>query len=72
MKTKHGFSDVPPDCAGLFGEVLCPSAPAANFIEELYNEQIPGGCQASPLLHCPDGTSTRRQMGVLVTKTSLQ
>jgi hypothetical protein len=64
---------VPPDCTGLFGDVVCPSAPAVGFIEELYNEQITGGCQASPLLYCPDGTSTRGQMAVFITKTfSLQ
>ena len=64
---------MPPDCTGLFGDVVCPSAPAVGFIEELYNEQITGGCQASPLLYCPDGTSTRGQMAVFITKTfSLQ
>jgi hypothetical protein len=69
LKTKYGSSYVPPDCTGLFGDVLCPSAPAVNFIEELYNQQVTGGCQASPLLYCPDGTSTRGQMAVFVVKT---
>ena len=69
LKTKYGSSYVPPACAGLFGDVPCPSAPAVNFIEQLYNEQITGGCQASPLLYCPDGTSTRGQMAVFIVKT---
>ncbi len=73
LKTKYGSSYVPPDCTGLFGDVACPGAPAVNFIEGLYNEQITGGCQAMPLLYCPDGTSTRGQMAVFITKTfSLQ
>ena len=73
LKTRYGSSYAPPDCTGLFGDVLCPSAPAVNFIEELYNEHVTGGCQASPLLYCPDGTSTRGQMAVFITKTfSLQ
>ncbi len=69
LKTKYGSSYVPPACTGLFGDVLCPSAPAVDFIERLYNEQITGGCQASPLLYCPDGTSTRGQMAVFIVKT---
>ena len=69
LKTKYGAAYVPPDCTGLFGDVLCPTAPAVNFIEELYNQQITGGCQASPLLYCPDGTSTRGQMAVFIVKT---
>ncbi len=73
LKTKYGSSYAPPDCAGLFDDVPCPGAPAVGFIEELYNEAITGGCQASPLLYCPDGTSTRGQMAVFVVKTfSLQ
>jgi hypothetical protein len=69
LKTKHGSSYVPPACAGIFDDVACPGAPAVNFIERLYNETITGGCQASPLLYCPDGTSTRGQMAVFITKT---
>ena len=73
LKTKYGSSYAPPACTGIFGDVLCPSAPAVDFIERLYNEQITGGCQASPLLYCPDGTSTRGQMAVFIVKTfSLQ
>ncbi len=73
LKSKYGSTYVPPTCAGIFGDVACPSAPAVNFIEELYNEQVTGGCQAGPLLYCPDGSSTRGQMAVFITKTfSLQ
>jgi len=68
LKTKYGSSYVPPDCANLFGDVTCPSVPA-NFIEQLYNENITGGCQLMPLLYCPDNTSTRGQMAVFITKT---
>ena len=59
LKTKYGSSYVPPACAGLFGDVVCPGAPAVDFIERLYNENITGGCQSSPLLYCPDGTESR-------------
>ncbi len=68
LKTKYGASYLPPDCAGIFGDVACPGLPA-NFIEELYNENITGGCSAMPLLYCPDNSSTRGQMAVFITKT---
>ena len=73
LKTKYGASYVPPACAGIFGDVTCPTAPAVDFIEELYNENITGGCQAAPLLYCPGNSNTRGQMAVFIMKTfSLQ
>ena len=69
LKTKHGSSYVPPDCVGVFDDVVCPTAPAVNFIEALAAEQITGGCQASPPLYCPDNSSTRGQMAVFIVKT---
>ena len=69
LKTKYGASHVPPPCAGIFGDVTCPTASAVDFIEELYSEEVTGGCQASPLLYCPDGSSTRGQMAVFIVKT---
>jgi hypothetical protein len=73
LKTKYGSSYVPPACAGIFGDVACPGAPAVDFIERLYNESITGGCQVSPLFYCPDASSTRGQMAVFIVKTfSLQ
>ncbi len=69
LKTKYGSNYVPPDCTGVFDDVVCPTAPAVNFIEQLAAEQITGGCQASPPLYCPDGSSTRGQMAVFITKT---
>ncbi len=69
LKTKHGSTYVPPPCAGVFDDVACPGAAAVDFIEQLAAEQITGGCQAMPPLYCPDGTSTRGQMAVFITKT---
>ncbi len=69
LKTKHGSSYVPPACVGVFDDVVCPTAPAVDFIEQLAAEQITGGCQASPPLYCPDSSSTRGQMAVFITKT---
>ena len=53
FKTHYGATYVPPAGVGLFGDVApCPGA-VCDFIEDLYNQQITGGCQASPLLYCP-------------------
>jgi uncharacterized repeat protein (TIGR03803 family) len=68
LKTKEGSGYTPPPPAGIFGDV--PSADSfAPWIEELYNRQITGGCQASPLLYCPSNPNTRGQMAVFLTKT---
>ena len=69
LKTKYGSSYAPPACTGVFDDVPCPGAPAVDFIERLAAEQITGGCSAAPPLYCPDGTSTRGQMAVFITKT---
>jgi hypothetical protein len=69
LKTKHGASYVPPDGVGVFGDVApCPGT-ICNFIEELYNQQVTGGCQTSPLLYCPGGSVVRQQMAVFLVKT---
>ena len=40
----------------------------APWIEELYHRQITAGCNANPLLYCPDRTNTRAQMAVFLVK----
>ena len=70
LKTKYGSTYTPPPGVGLFGDVTpCPS-PVCNFIEELYNETITGGCQTNPtLLYCPSNPNLRQQMAVFLVKT---
>ena len=69
LKTLEGATYVPPAATGtIFGDVPL-GAFAASWIEELYNRDITGGCQASPLLYCPDKPDTRGQMAVFLTKT---
>lgn len=67
LKTEHGPSYTPPACAGVFGDVACPSQ-FADWIERLYAEGVTGGCSASPLLYCPSNAVTRGQMAVFLTK----
>jgi hypothetical protein len=66
LKAEHGSTYTPPDCAGMFADVACPSL-FANWIEQLAAEQITGGCGGGN--YCPLNNSTRGQMAVFVVKT---
>ena len=66
LKGEHGSSYLPPDCAGVFGDVSCPST-FADWIEQLAAEQITGGCGGGN--YCPLSNNTRGQMAVFITKT---
>jgi parallel beta-helix repeat protein len=67
LKTEHGSAYDPPDCEEVFDDVPCDN-PFAEWIEQLYEEQVTGGCSASPLLYCPANPNTRGQMAVFLTK----
>ena len=67
LKSEHGSGYTPPDCAGLFPDVPCPST-YANWIEQLASEGITAGCGNGD--YCPDATITRAQMAVFLLKTS--
>jgi hypothetical protein len=69
LKGKHGSSYVPPPCAGIFPDVECLPTPAfaVNWIEELFNESITGGCGGG--LYCPSNPVTRAQMAVFLLKS---
>jgi len=66
LKSEHGISYVPPACAGVFGDVPCPS-PFADWIEQLAAEEITGGCGGGN--YCPDSSVTRAQMAAFLLKT---
>jgi uncharacterized repeat protein (TIGR03803 family) len=66
LKTEHGSGYQPPACTGIFGDVTCPSV-IANWIEELANEHITGGCGNGD--YCPNDPVTRAQMAVFLLKT---
>jgi hypothetical protein len=66
LKAEHGSSYLPPACAGVFGDVPCPS-PFANWIEQLYAEGVTGGCGGGD--YCPSSVVTRGQMAVFLVKT---
>ena len=66
LKAEHGASYVPPGCAGIFGDVACPS-PFADWIERLAAENLTGGCGGGN--YCPASNNTRGQMAVFLVKT---
>jgi hypothetical protein len=68
LKTEHGSAYVPPACTGVFQDVPCPG-PFTDWVEQLYAEQITGGCQVSPLLYCPTSPVNRGQMATFLSKT---
>ena len=65
LKAKHGRTYVPPACAGIFGDVACPST-FADWIEELSAEGITGGCGGGD--YCPSSPVRRDQMAVFLLK----
>ena len=67
LRTKFGNNYPPPVCTGLFEDVPCPTT-FANWIEDLSNRGITGGCSVSPRLFCPISSVTRGQMAVFLTK----
>ncbi|MEP6994638.1 MAG: IPT/TIG domain-containing protein, partial [Acidobacteriota bacterium] len=72
LKAKHGATHVPTPCAGIFADVVCPSTPSfpySDWIEQLLQDGITGGCDTNPLRYCPDRTVSRAEMAVLLLLT---
>jgi hypothetical protein len=69
LRTKHDPGYGPPPCTGIFGDVACAPTPAfaVDWIEQLFNEGITGGCGGGNF--CPDAPVTRGQVAALVAKT---
>ena len=67
LKTLEGSDYVPHDCEGVFDDVPCPGNVFADWIEELADRDITGGCGGSNF--CPASPNTRGQMAVFLTKT---
>ena len=65
LKAEHGSAYVPPACAGVFGDVTCPSL-FADWIEQLAAEGITGGCGGGN--YCPNNPNNRGQMAAFLVK----
>jgi hypothetical protein len=68
LKAEHGATFVPPSCSGLFADVACPGGFAVDWIEQLANESITGGCGGGN--YCPNNAVRRDQMAVFLLKAS--
>lgn len=68
LRSKHGSSYTPPAASGIFADVPVTYW-AANWIEQLYNEGITGGCASGPLRYCPEASVTRAQRAVFIVRT---
>ena len=70
LKTLETSAYDPPDCTGVFDDVECtPGTGFSDWIEELYNRLITGGCSVSPPLYCPNNPNNRGQMAAFLVKT---
>jgi hypothetical protein len=68
LKTKLGSGHVPPAATGVFADVPM-NDPFVTWIEELYADEITGGCLTNPLRYCPSNPNTRGQMAAFLVKT---
>jgi hypothetical protein len=68
LKSSQGAGYTPPPAAGIFGDVPQDDT-SAPWIEDLYHRGITVGCQAAPLLYCPDNPNMRGQMAAFLVKT---
>jgi hypothetical protein len=65
LRGEHGACYVPPAAAGIFSDVPAGNA-FAPWIEQLYNENITGGCSTNPLSYCPGNAVIRASMAVFL------
>ncbi len=66
LRGEHGETYAPPPATGtVFVDVPIGSF-AADFIEQLFNEGITGGCSASPPMYCPNASVLRSQMAIFL------
>ncbi len=70
LKALEGSTYLPPACTDIFDDVPCtPGSGFSDWIEELYDRGITGGCNLTPLLYCPTNPNNRGQMAVFLVKT---
>jgi hypothetical protein len=68
LKTEESSAYLPPDCTGtVFTDVPCTGGAFDPWIEDLAGRGITGGCGGG--FYCPNGSTTRGQMAVFLTKT---
>jgi hypothetical protein len=66
-RSVHGPFTPPPVYTGIFGDVFFGDY-NADYIQGVFDDGITAGCQASPLLYCPNQSIPRGQMAVFIEK----
>ena len=69
LKTQGQY--YPPYVPQIFEDVP-PGAFAYDFINDIYNQGVTGGCSVVPKLYCPDNLVTRGQMAVFIDRAFLE
>jgi len=67
LRSMYGSGYTPPSAEGIFDDVPVTHW-ASDWIEQLYDEGITGGCSTDPPLYCPDDLVTRAQMAVFIVR----
>jgi hypothetical protein len=67
---RYGNLYAPPPCRGIFADVDCENTANSDWIEDLYNKGITAGCNADPLMYCPDDPVNRAAMAVFMIKAN--
>jgi hypothetical protein len=69
LKAVEGSTYLPPACTQVFDDVPCtPGTGFSDWIEELFDRGITGGCSVTPPLYCPTNPNNRGQMAAFLTK----
>ena len=68
LRSRHGSDYTPPSATGIFVDVPVTHW-AADWIEQLYQENITTGCKTNPLSYCPDRAVRRDAMAVFLMRT---
>ena len=67
LRSMNGKDYTPPSAEGIFDDVPVTHW-ASDWIEQLYDEGITGGCSTNPPLYCPDDVVNRAQMAVFIVR----
>ena len=67
LRSMYGNGYTPPSAEGIFDDVPVTHW-ASDWIEQLYDEGITGGCSTNPPLYCPDDVVNRAQMAVFIVR----
>jgi glucose/arabinose dehydrogenase len=68
LRSKHGSAYTPPAAPSSFSDVPNDSF-AQDWIEELFDEGITGGCDTNPLRYCPGNPVSRAEMAAFLSRT---